>query len=97
MPAAYLISESLVTDQALMDEYGEKAGPSVAAYDGELIAASTDIAHMDGMWKPPRVVMIRFPSMERAKEWYNSPGYQAVLPLRFRASESSVYFVEAVE
>ena len=27
MPAAYLISESQVTDQALMDEYAEKAAP----------------------------------------------------------------------
>ena len=38
MPAAYLISESQVTDQALMDEYAKKAGPSVAAHDGELVA-----------------------------------------------------------
>ena len=41
--------------------------------------------------------MIRFPSMEKAKEWYNCPEYQAVLPMRFRASNSSLYFVEAVE
>ena len=52
---------------------------------------------MDGMAKPPRIVIIRFPSMEVAKTWYNSPEYQAVLPMRFRASNSSVYFVEAVE
>ena len=97
MPAAYLISESQVTDQALMDDYGQKAGPSVAAYDGELIAATENVAHMDGMSKPPRIVIIRFPSMERAKEWYNSPEYQAVLPMRFRACNSSVYFVEGVE
>ena len=97
MPAAYLISESDVTDPDLMQEYSEKAGPSVAAHDGELIAATTNVAHMDGMSKPPRIVIIRFPSMERAKEWYNSPEYQAALPLRFRACNSSVYFVEAVE
>ena len=42
MPAAYLISESNVTDPDLMQEYSEKAGPSVAAHDGELIAASTE-------------------------------------------------------
>ena len=52
---------------------------------------------MDGMNKPPRVVIIRFPSMDRAKEWYNCAEYQAVLPMRFRACNSSVYFVEAVE
>ncbi len=97
MPAAYLISESNVTDPDLMQEYSEKAGPSVAAHDGELIAASTEIAHMDGMWKPPRLVVIRFPSMEKAKAWYNSPGYQAALPLRQRAANSSVVLVEAVE
>ena len=97
MPAAYLISESQVTDQALMDEYAEKAGPSVAAYGGELVAATTNVAHMDGMSKPPRIVIIRFESMERAKEWYNCAEYQAVLPMRFRASNSSVYFVEGIE
>ena len=97
MPAAYLISESEVTDPALMQEYSEKAGPTIAPYGGELIASTTDVAHMDGIWKPPRVVIIRFPSMEKAKAWYNSSAYQAVVHMRFRAANSSVFFVEGVD
>ena len=77
MPAAYLVSTSEVTDPELMQEYVEKAGPTGGPYGAELLAATTEVAHMDGTWKPSRVVIFRFPSMERAKAWYNSPEYQA--------------------
>ncbi len=97
MTAAYLIAESEITDPELMQSYAEKAGPTVEAHGGTLIAGGAEIAHMDGMWKPPRVLVFRFPSMAAAKAWYNSPEYQAVLPMRFKAANSSLIFVEGAD
>ena len=97
MPAAYLISTSEVTDPELMQEYVEKAGPTSGPFGAELLAATTEVAHMDGTWQPSRVVLFRFPSMEKAKAWYNSPEYQAIVDMRLKAAESSLIFVEGAD
>ena len=47
--------------------------PLVAAYGGELVAATTNVAHMDGMSKPPRIVIIRFESMEGRRSGTTAP------------------------
>ena len=97
MPAAYLVSHSEVHDPALMQEYAKLAGPTSGPYGGELLASSTEVAHMDGAWKPSRLVIFRFPSMEKAKAWYNSPEYQAIVDMRLKAAHSSLVFVEGVD
>jgi uncharacterized protein (DUF1330 family) len=38
--------------------------------------------------------MLRFPTMEEAKAWYNSPAYQAALPHRLAAGDFRCLFVE---
>jgi len=35
-------------------------------------------------------VVIEFPNKEAAKTWYNSPEYQAALPMRLNATQSSL-------
>jgi uncharacterized protein (DUF1330 family) len=43
---------------------------------------------------PDGVVMLQFPTVEDAKAWYNSPAYQAALPLRLNAAEYRTIIVE---
>ena len=97
MPAAYLVSTSEVHDSELMQDYVEKAGPTGGPYGAELLASTTEVAHMDGSWTPSRVVIFRFPSMERAKAWYNSPEYQAIVDMRLKAAESSLILIEGAD
>ncbi len=40
------------------------------------------------------VVILRFPSMAAAREWYESPEYQAALPHRMRAADYRTILVE---
>lgn len=91
---AYMIAESMVNDPTLMQDYAKKAGPTVAAHGGKVLVAAGTIAHMDGAWNPKRLFVIEFPSMAAAKGWYNSPEYQAILPMRRAASTGSLVFVE---
>ncbi len=93
MGLAYLIAESDVTDAELMQSYAEKARETFEEYGGKFVAGGNEVAHMDGLWKPPRVVIISFPSMESAKAWYSSPEYQELLPMRYRAANSSLIFI----
>ncbi|MDT7669403.1 MAG: hypothetical protein QOC74_2186, partial [Pseudonocardiales bacterium] len=50
---------------------------------------------MDGHWVGIPVV-IAFPSVEHAQDWYASPSYQAILPLRTENSTSDTIIVGGV-
>jgi len=100
---AYLIAGNDVTNAEMMEEYAKLAGPTLAPYDAKLLAPSPDkldtgggIEHLEGDFRPGRVVLIAFPSMERALAWYNSPEYQAIINLRLESTVGSLMFVEGV-
>jgi uncharacterized protein (DUF1330 family) len=41
-------------------------------------------------------VMIKFDSVEKAREWYDSPAYAAVRPIRQAAAKSRIFIVEGL-
>ena len=94
--AAYALAESLeVTDPNTMAKYGKIARESIAQYDGKVLAAGPTET-IEGDWTPNRLVLIEFESMEKLKTWYNSPEYQAVLPLRLRSARENFVFLNGL-
>ena len=51
---------------------------------------------MEGDWRPKRIVIVEFPSMEKAKAWYNSPAYQEILPFRLNNTDDKFIFVDGL-
>ena len=101
--AAYVIAGNDVTDLELMQRYVKAAGPTLAPFEGrllvptiELLATGGEIVHLEGAFKPTRVVVIEFPSMERAQAWYSSDVYQAIINLRLEGSAGSVFIADGV-
>jgi uncharacterized protein (DUF1330 family) len=47
-------------------------------------------------WKPKRIVVTEFPSIEQARRWYDSEEYRALKALRLRTARGSVVLVEGV-
>ena len=45
----------------------------------------------------PRPAILRFPSYEQAKAWYESDAYAAPLALRLEASSGEVFLIEGIE
>lgn len=45
---------------------------------------------------PDGVVLLEFPTVEDAKAWYNSPGYQAAAPYRLRGAEYRAVIVQGL-
>jgi uncharacterized protein (DUF1330 family) len=48
--------------------------------------------------EPPKggIVLIAFDSAEKAREWYDSPAYAAIRPIRQSAANSRIFIVEGV-
>lgn len=76
MPAAYLIVEMNITDPERYKEYMARAPAAVKAAGGEYLVRGGRHETLEGDWKPHRVAMLRFPSYEAAKAFYDAEMYR---------------------
>jgi uncharacterized protein (DUF1330 family) len=97
MPA-YVISEVKILDPDLIDRYRTLAKSSIDQYGGRYIVRGGPVDLAEGERDPARqFIVVEFPSMERAREWYRSPEYADALKVRYRgALERTLVFVEGV-
>lgn len=93
MPA-YLIAEVDVTDAAAYEEYKKITPGAVAAYGGRFIVRGGTVDSKEGGWKPARLVVVEFASMEQARKFYNSPEYAPALAIRLKAARSKLVLVD---
>ena len=82
MPA-YYVAEHIITDQAKFEEYRVKVLPMIERYGGRYLTKGGSHKFPEQPhWRPERVVIIEFPSMDRLNAWYNSAEYQPLFALR---------------
>ena len=77
-------------------EYLEKIQATLDPFSGRFIVHGGAIEVREGIW-PGHILIIEFPTRAQARDWYHSPEYQAILPLRTRHIESDTILVEGVE
>jgi uncharacterized protein (DUF1330 family) len=88
MPAAYLIVTMHVTDPEQYKQYMAEAPAAVKAAGGEYLVRGGRHEMLEGDWHPHRIAMLRFPSYEAAKAFYDDPGeYARIRKLRAGATE----------
>ena len=81
-PPAYVIVEMHITDMERYKRYLEAAPATVKAAGGEYVIRGGRQESLEGDWQPHRVAMLRFPSYEAAKAWYDGENYRRVRELR---------------
>ena len=94
--AAYIISEVEILDPAAMERYRALAAPSIAAYGGRYLVRGGAAEAVEGGPPPKTLIVVEFPSMARAREWYASAEYAEALKERRTALERRLIFVEGV-
>jgi uncharacterized protein (DUF1330 family) len=92
--AAYVIVEIDVTDPVGYEEYKNQAGASVLKYGGKYIVRGGRTEVLEGDWKPKRIVVLEFESMERAKAWLNCEEYREPRKMRHRTAKTNMILVE---
>jgi uncharacterized protein (DUF1330 family) len=96
MPKGYAIFTEKVNDQQAMGAYAKVAVPTALAAGGKIIVVGPPADVLEGEWHGDRTVIIEFPSVEAARDWYNSPEYQAVIGQRLAAAESNAVILGGV-
>jgi uncharacterized protein (DUF1330 family) len=92
--AAYVIGEIEVTDPAGYDEYRKGVLATIEKFGGRFCARGGRAEPLEGGWSPKRVVIVEFPTFERAQQWYRSPEYAPLIELRQKASRGRLVLVE---
>jgi uncharacterized protein (DUF1330 family) len=89
-------------DLEAMKLYREKAFDTPIPYGGKTIALTSELdireVRRDKPWTPARLLIIEFPTIAAARAWYDSPEYQALLPLRIDArGPDNMVIVDGIE
>lgn len=93
MPA-YVVVEVDVRDPARYEDYKRLAPPAIAAYGGRYLARGGRTDALEGDAGPGRLVILEFPSLERAREWWDSPEYRAARAVRQSCASARLIAVE---
>jgi uncharacterized protein (DUF1330 family) len=95
MPA-YLVATGTVKDPEAYEAYRKLAGPAIKLYDGRFLARGGRSELLEGSFPGPRVVIVEFPSLARAQEFFRSPEYQAARQKRLAVADLNLILVEGV-
>jgi uncharacterized protein (DUF1330 family) len=90
----YVIAEVTVTDPQGFEKYREMVPGTVAKYGGRFVVRGGTLETLEGEWQPRRLVVIEFPSVARAREWWASEEYREAKALRQRTARTNLLIVE---
>ena len=94
--SAYVIVDVEIKDPVRYDDYKQLTPPTLAAYDGKFIVRGGAAETLEGEWTPGRMVVLEFPSAERAKEWWASEIYAPAKALRQAIADTKMILVEGI-
>ena len=92
--SAYVIIEIDIIDSVGYDEYKKLAGATVEKYGGKYIVRGGRAETLEGDWNPKRIVVLKFESMQRAKDWLNCDEYREPRKMRHRTAKTNMIVVE---
>jgi len=98
MAYGYLIVDMNITDMEQYKRYMAEAPAAVKAAGGEYLVRGGKFEVMEGEWQPARMAMLRFPSFDAAKSFYDGEMYRQARAKRAgTTSHFNMVLVEGVD
>jgi uncharacterized protein (DUF1330 family) len=91
---AYLVVDAQSTDPERMVEYRRLSSIAVEKFGARFLVRGGAYDVLEGEWRPQRLVVIEFPSLEKAKAFYDSPEYLLARLAREGVSSFDMVLVE---
>ena len=96
MPAAYLIADVEVTDPVQYETYKQLSSAAMRAHGAEVCVRGGALDVLEGDWQPARLVVLKFPSVAKARAFYDSPEYRLARDERDGAAIMRMVVVEGL-
>ena len=94
---AYIIVDVVITDAQRYEEYKKLTPASLEPFEGKFVVRGGRCETLEGPWDPGRIVVVEFPSIDKAKAWWSSSGYAPAKALRQSAAVTRMIVVEGSE
>ena len=95
--SAYIVVEAVITDRKGFAPYTKAVPPLVAKMGGEYISIAGESEALEGDWGEVKIVLHRWPSMQAARDFWNSDEYTAAKELRNNTGTFRVMLVDGVK
>jgi uncharacterized protein (DUF1330 family) len=96
-PPVFQVSLQQVSDAAALEkEFVPLARPTVRAHGGRTIAASIKPVAIEGAEPNFRVVINQWESLEKVREWSNSPDYQKARVVGNKYAKFQIFVVQGL-
>lgn len=95
MPA-FVIANITILDPVRYEDYKRMVPATLVPFGGRFVVRGGNPQVLEGDWRPGRLVLLEFPSVERARAWWNSPEYAEARDLRQATSKGTLIILEGV-
>ena len=85
-----IVTIKVVKDREAFQRYADQVKVLIAQHKGRYLVSEPAPEVREGEFPYARIVVVEFPSSEAAGDWYDSPEYQAIIPLRRRAFDANI-------
>jgi uncharacterized protein (DUF1330 family) len=94
--SAYVISDTSVINADRYESYRAAIGVAVERNGGRYLVRGGEVAILEGIWNPDRLVIIEFPSVNEAQHFFESTEFQQARELRQNAAMVNMILVDGV-
>ena len=95
--AAYIIARVSVTDWDKYNEYIKVTPEIISKFGGRFIVRGGETVTLEGPEEKWRIVVVEFPNLEKAKEFYYSPEYTDAKKIREGAALAQFVALEGID
>ena len=96
MSSGYVIAHVEVTNPTQYEEYKKWSSVAMQAHGAEVCVRGGQVTVLEGDWTPSRIVILKFPSFEAAKAFYETPEYHKAREARAGAAVMRMVVVEGL-
>lgn len=94
--SAYVVFDVEIRDLAKFQEFMNGVKPAIEKAGARYLARGGAFKVHEGDWRPRRIVLLEFPSMEAWEAFYNGPTYQGLKSIRDECSSARLVSIEGL-
>lgn len=94
--SVYALAQLTIHDRARYQRYVDRFLPTLAAFDGRVLANDESPTVLEGEWSFGKAVLLQFPDEASLIGWAQSEAYQAIVQDRLSASTGSVVMIHGL-
>ena len=94
---AYFVAEVEIHDQSGFMQYAERFQATLVPFEGRLVSFGSSIVPLEGIdTTTARAAIVVFPSLQAGRDWFESPAYREIAPIRQRSAQTRAFYVEGL-